>query len=73
MMLALGRNEPKSYGGGTVSPEVSWVGPGAEGWEAQKSCLDPMRWQQGTSHQESGRDRSNSNTWRGGPCSAGWK
>lgn len=29
---------------GTAGPEVSWVGPGAERWEAWQSCLDPMRW-----------------------------
>lgn len=65
MMLALGRNGLKSFSGEIAGPEESWVGPGAEGWEAQQSCLDVMRWQQGPSHWEPGRDRNNSNAWRG--------
>lgn len=43
-----------SESGETVGPEVSWVGPRHEGWEAQQSCLGLMRWQQGATGNQEG-------------------
>lgn len=39
-----------------AGPEVSWVGPEVEGWEAWQSCLDRIKWQQGARRSRRGRE-----------------